>query len=94
MVNKDIMETQKFNASQKEQIRYGLKAGVDISQYADPKFNSRQMAEIRLGLEAGVDVSQYTDPKFDHWQMKKIRRELWEIREGILEGRELEDIEF
>ena len=33
------------------EIRLGLKAGVDVSQYADPKFNDWQMYKIRLRLK-------------------------------------------
>ena len=32
------------------QIRQGLVAGVDVSQYADPKFDYSQMDEIRIRL--------------------------------------------
>lgn len=58
------------------------------------KFNYWQMNQIRLGLRDGLDVSQYATPKFHHSKMRKIRQGLCEIREEILEGRDLEDIKF
>jgi hypothetical protein len=73
-----------------EQIRKGLKDGLDVSIYADPKFNSSQMEEIRWGLEDGIDVSQYADPKYTDSQMDKIRMGL---RKGKPVNEKL-DIEF
>ena len=35
------------------QLQIGLKAGVDISIYANPEYEWNQMREIRRGLEAG-----------------------------------------
>lgn len=62
-----------FDEDQMREIRKGLDAGVDVSQYADPKFSSWQMLQIRKGLESGVDVSPYADPKFKWDQMEEIR---------------------
>ena len=58
---------------QMEEIRLGLKNGLDVSIYADPEFDVWQMREIRRGLQDGLDVSIYADPKFDVWQMREIR---------------------
>lgn len=65
-----------FDKEQLEEIKKGLRSGLDISWYADPKFDDFQMCEIRDGLEKGLDVSQYADPKFDWKQMKSIRLRL------------------
>lgn len=94
MDNRDIIKNSKFNYWQMNQIRLGLRDGLDVSQYADLKFNSLQMNQIRLGLRDGLDISQYATPKFHHSKMRKIRLGLREIREEIIEGRELEDIKF
>lgn len=69
-------EDQGFYKWQLDQIKEGLRSGVDVSIYADPKFEFRQMREIRLGLEEGLDVSLYADPKFESGQMLVIRRGL------------------
>ena len=66
----------KFNDLQMSQIRQGLEAEVDVSEYADPKFDWEQMWEIRQGLEEGLDVSKYVDPKFNREQMREIRQGL------------------
>lgn len=94
MDNRDIIKNLKFNYWQMNQIRLGLRDGLDVSKYANPKLDSLQMDQIRLGLRDGLDVSIYADPKFNHSKMRKIRQGLREIREEILEGRDLEDIKF
>lgn len=62
----------KFDKYQLEQIRLGLKSGVDISVYADPQYMAIQMEWIRKGLEDGIDVSPYADPEYDWFQMEEI----------------------
>ena len=68
---------------QMEEIRLGLKNGLDVSIYADPKFDVWQMREIRQGLQDGLDVSIYADPKFDDGQMAYIREEMVEKRRQV-----------
>jgi len=75
----DIDNSNEFNELQKEELRKGLRKGLDIRYYMDPKYKRKQMREIRKGLESGVDVSKYAYYKFSHKQMK-------EIREGLEEG--------
>ena len=70
---KKIEESGKFNYSQKEQIRFGLQKGLDISIYAKPEFKGSQMEQIRLGLEKGLNVHIYAKPEFDYEQMRQIR---------------------
>ena len=70
---KKIEESGKFNYSQKEQIRFGLEKGLDISIYAKPEFKGSQMEQIRFGLEKGLNVSIYAKPEFDYEQMRQIR---------------------
>lgn len=75
---------QGFSKREVEQIRLGLKKGLDVSKYANPKFNWSQMAQIRWGLEAGIDVKEYADPKI-HWsEMEEIKKEIEEkSKKGI-----------
>lgn len=57
------------------EIKQGLKAGVDVSKYADPRFGLSRMALIRRGLEEGPDVSKYArNLKFDFGQLNVIWR--------------------
>ncbi|MBO5071679.1 MAG: DUF1738 domain-containing protein [Eubacterium sp.] len=67
-----MIEMDKFNEMQQNQIQLGLEKGLDVSVYADPKFNGDQMSAIRNGLELEVDVSKYADPKYDFEQMMQI----------------------
>lgn len=55
------------------ELRKGLLAGVDISDYDDAHFNWMQMREIRLGLEHNLPVFWYKDLNFSARQMKEIR---------------------
>lgn len=69
-------ENQGFDIFQMEQIKWGLKAGVDVDKYADPKFDNFQMVQIKWGLEEGIDVDKYADPRFNWKQMQEIRLSL------------------
>ena len=68
-------EEVKYTESQMEEIREGLKSGINVSIYADPKFNDEQMGVIRYALENGlndVEIKKYIDPKFDKSQMYEL----------------------
>ena len=45
------MNIDSFNIGQQKQIEWGLEAGIDVKEYADPKLNSYQMQEKRWKLE-------------------------------------------
>ena len=72
-IMKKIEESGKFNYSQKEQIRFGLEKGLDISIYAKPEFKGSQMEQIRFGLEKGLNAHIYAKPEFNYEQMRQIR---------------------
>ncbi|MBE5954062.1 MAG: DUF342 domain-containing protein [Lachnospiraceae bacterium] len=71
-------ECQGFDAFQLAEIELGLKAGVDVRQYAKRRYIFFQMAELRKGLISKVDISLYSDVFFDWFQMREIRRGLEE----------------
>ena len=71
-----VIEMDKFNEAQQNQIQLGLEKGLDVSVYADSKFNADQMEQIRKGLKDGLDVNVYADPKFNADQMSAIRNGL------------------
>lgn len=56
-----LKSTRKFNDNQMNQIRIGLEAGLDVSQYADHKFDYYQMEAIRLGLVAALAERNITN---------------------------------
>lgn len=72
-------ETQGFNKDQLDELKEGLKKGLNVGKYADKRFNDCQMCQIKEGLEAGVNVDHYTNPDFDIFQM-------YEIKEGLKSG--------
>lgn len=74
--NSGKLSFQDFKPDQMEEIKAGLAAGINVSEYARPEFTSIQMRQIRLGLEGGLDVSLYADPQYDWLQMIEIRRGL------------------
>ncbi len=69
-----------FDVFQLAEIELGLKAGVDVRQYAKRRYIFLQMAELRKGLISKVDISLYSDVFYDWFQMREIRRGL---EEGI-----------
>lgn len=62
-----------FDELQLQEIKMGIKSGVDVDTYADPSFFFLQMKEIRLGLEHGIDILEYADVDYDWYQMEEIR---------------------
>ena len=50
-----------FDVFQLAEIELGLKAGVDVRQYAKRRYIFLQMAELRKGLISKVDISLYSD---------------------------------
>lgn len=72
----EIISKNDFNENQKEQIRYGLKNGLDVTVYAKSIYDWAQMEEIRLGLEKGLDISSYLNPGISWEEMQKIRKNL------------------
>ncbi len=70
------LKLENFNYEQMQEIRQGLKQGVDVSIYANPKFDDDQMRQIRKGLEKELDVSIYANPEFNWEQMEQIRLDL------------------
>ena len=70
------MDTSKYTLYQKQEIDEGIKAGLDVSVYANPRFIAIQMREIRLGLMHQVPVECYASPEYDWFQMEEIRKGL------------------
>lgn len=70
-LNIDLSE---FTADQIEEIKQGLKEGLDVSVYAKKEFLAAQMMQLRLGLENNISVLPYCDPQFDWFQMEEIRK--------------------
>ena len=58
-----IYEQQDFTNYQLNEIKRGLKSGVNVSLYADRVYHWGQMQMIRNGLERNLDVSKHADPR-------------------------------
>ena len=71
-MEKDI-EMSHLGIDQQQEIKEGLRAGLDVSVYAKPEFYAIQMRQIRLGLMAGLPVGIYASDKYDWFQMEEIR---------------------
>ncbi len=67
-----------YNEKQMEQIRLGLRIGLDVTPYLNPKFNYLQMFQIRLGITFDLPVSTYANPEINHNKMEIIRKILSE----------------
>jgi hypothetical protein len=55
----ELLEDERFNSDQLDEILRGLKAGIDVKKYAIPTINWRIMNVMRRGLVAKVDVSVF-----------------------------------
>lgn len=70
------LQAEGFTHDQIHEIREGLKAGLDVSNYAKKEFLFIQMRQIRLGLLEGLPVEKYARPEYDWLQMEEIRKGL------------------
>lgn len=77
----DIMKDERFNEKQKEQLRLGLEAGLDVSVYASPDFTWPQMNILRRGLAEGLDVSEYAKPELTIEEMMDAKYSLKKRKE-------------
>lgn len=65
---------QEFDRYQIEEIKDGIKDGVDVDLYADAKWDELQMCEIRCGLKKGLngDFINELNPKMTGEEMNGI----------------------
>lgn len=78
-----------FTTEQLEILCEGMKAGVDISVYANPEYNSLQMKEILKGLQAHLKVEYYANPQIPYHSMA-VAREF--LHKCTMEQEEYENI--
>ena len=64
LINTDWIN--QFDKKQKEQIRLGLKANLDVSIYAKKDFSWEQMKKIRDFMKQGLDISIYMESTFSN----------------------------
>ena len=69
----DKLKSEGYSKDQIYEIEEGLKAGLDVSRYADKELFATQMRQIRFGLREGLNVSLYAKREFDWFQMEEIR---------------------
>ncbi|ADL52061.1 hypothetical protein [Clostridium cellulovorans] len=66
------LSSQDFDHNQIKFLLDQLKAGRDISAYADTKFNIWQMEKIAYGVQHGLDISKYANPLLSEREMTDI----------------------
>ena len=81
-VLKTIYEKE-YREEQIESLNYGLWAGVDLYQIADPTYDGRQMKVLCEALKKGIDIEILMKPEFSGEQMQ-------EIFLGLLHGVQIE----
>lgn len=69
----DKLKSEGYSKDQIYEIEEGLKAGLDVSRYADKELFATQMRQIRFGLQEGLEVSLYASREYDWFQMEEIR---------------------
>lgn len=57
-------QSDEFNEDQIEQLKLGVKNGVDVSKFADPELSWGVMEEIRRSLSQGWDITPYVKPEY------------------------------
>lgn len=67
------VKQQYYNKEQFQQIKLGVKRGLNVSLYSDIAFNSDQMKELRLALKQGVDIRKYNNPVISAAHMRELR---------------------
>ena len=72
----EIIEKYPFDEQQRNEIKFGIEKGLDVSWYARPEFNCSQMYVIFEGLNEGLDVSSYANPEYSLGKMQRIRFKL------------------
>lgn len=77
------------NKYQVEEIKKGIKLGIDVEKYCDPEYSAYQMFEILVGLIKGIDVDEYAYPNFRADKMRLIRICLERGIDKILEYKDL-----
>ena len=72
--------TTDFSAGQIKAITYGLKAGLDVTEYNDIRYSANAMMLIAEQMKKGdVNINLFAKPEFGYREMDKIL-------EGIKEG--------
>ncbi|MFI3211340.1 MAG: hypothetical protein R3Y64_09885, partial [Peptostreptococcaceae bacterium] len=66
-------EPQGFLEEELDEIRDGLKKGIDVSVYAKKEYNALKMFAIKEGLILGLDVSKYLDDRLSYVQMLQVK---------------------
>jgi hypothetical protein len=75
----EIIEKYPFDEQQRNEIKFGIEKGLDVSWYARPEFNWMQMEAIREGLQLGLNVEIYAKNYFSYEQMGQIAMDLKKV---------------
>ena len=62
------------------EIYSGLKAGIDVTDFAKREFNELQMRSLRIAKEAGIDITVLLNPEFTHNQMNSL---IYGLKRGV-----------
>lgn len=63
----------RYSSNQLQEIRAGIRTGVDTTLYNDIAYTAEQMKELRLGLEKNIDINSYKTQELKAEQMKELR---------------------
>lgn len=67
------VKQQYYNKEQFQQIKLGVKRGLDVGLYSNILFNAEQMKELRMALKQGVDIRKYNNPVISAEHMRELR---------------------
>ena len=74
-----------FSSRALNELYLGLKAGIDVSDFAKREYNELQMRSLRLAKEEGIDITAFLNPDLSHKQMNALFY-------GISQGVEVKDL--
>ena len=73
MKEQSDVKQQYYNKEQFQQIKLGVKRGLDVGLYSNILFNAEQMKELRMALKQGIDIRKYNNPVISAEHMRELR---------------------
>lgn len=67
------VKQQYYNKEQFQQIKLGVRRGLNVELYSNIQFSAEQMKELRMALKQGVDIRKYNNPVISAEHMRELR---------------------
>ena len=67
------VKQQYYSKEQFQQIKLGVRRGLNVGLYSNIQFSAEQMKELRMALKQGVDIRKYNNPVISAEHMRELR---------------------